>query len=450
MPRPTNVIVGTPNHDALHNGDALAINRLGYDPMWPEFGAIGNNVADDGPAFNACRAACLTDGVPMVPRKPPVAYRFNTVWTVPASEGFRAYLGGWDTIYRAGAGLNDHFLKFDPTSGPITGAWIIGGTLDGNHSAQSSGGGCVYGHGAVQCRFMFSHYTNSYDVDLWLHEIAGGNLGHHNRVAGNLFDQSGTPGGHGQKLRMQSSDENWVEWNDFESWGGAGSEPYAIKDWAGIQDICHNVFVGGQEAVRIQDQSGTRVALNMFDGVGRTCVHIAGSGCIVTDNLFSGGGQTAAGTYSHIVQDGTGENQIHDNRHTTDATAGRLRSFIRELGASVNLSDVHDNNMKVNGALGTAKVERNAQTGNRYHDNIGYATANSGTTAFGAAVTSVTAIAHGLDVTPAARDFRLNFAADPLAAGHAWVSAITATTFTLNVKTAPGGAGTTVAWAVAV
>lgn len=71
---------------------------------------------------------------------------------------------------------------------------------------------------------------------------------------------------------------------------------------------------------------------------------------------------------------------------------------------------------------------------------------SSGTTAFGAAVTSVTGIAHGLSQAPAAKNFKFSFTADPLAAGFPWPSAITSSTFTLNLKTAPGGAGTTVAW----
>jgi hypothetical protein len=71
-----------------------------------------------------------------------------------------------------------------------------------------------------------------------------------------------------------------------------------------------------------------------------------------------------------------------------------------------------------------------------------------GVVAVGAAVTSVTSVAHNLGVAPTADKFWFAFAADPLAAGFPWASAITTTTFTLNVKAAPGGAGTSVAWHV--
>lgn len=69
-----------------------------------------------------------------------------------------------------------------------------------------------------------------------------------------------------------------------------------------------------------------------------------------------------------------------------------------------------------------------------------------GTQVIGAAVTSVAGIAHGLAIQPTADDFRFSFTADPLACKQPWASSITSTTFTLNVGTAPGGAGTTVAW----
>lgn len=73
---------------------------------------------------------------------------------------------------------------------------------------------------------------------------------------------------------------------------------------------------------------------------------------------------------------------------------------------------------------------------------------SSGVTAVGAAITSVASINHGLGSTPTADKFWFAFAADPLAAGHCWASSITSTTFTLNLKAAPGGAGTSVAWRV--
>lgn len=66
--------------------------------------------------------------------------------------------------------------------------------------------------------------------------------------------------------------------------------------------------------------------------------------------------------------------------------------------------------------------------------------------AIGAAVTSVTAIAHNLAIQPTADDFRFVFTQDPLLSRVCWASAITSTTFTLNCTPAPGGAGTSVAW----
>lgn len=369
--------------------------------------------------------------------------------TLPAAWRHTLEGAGNATNLLANAALNDHMLEFSTSGGNIFKAVFRDFRIDHNGANQTAGS-CIYAKGAIHCAFERIHFTRPYENGIWFHEIAAGNIGHHNKTDHCLFDQGSVSAGNGRGILWQASDENWSQDDDFESMGGAGSEPYAIKDWSGLGKILGANFVGGKDAIRVQDAASTTIADFMMDGVGGTAIHIAGSGCIVHDGTFSGGGQASAGTHSHLVFDGTGGHNIHSNRHTTDATAGRLRSFVRELGVSVANLNVHDNRFEVNGALGTGKVERNAQTSNRYRRNIGYATENAGTTAFGAAVTSVTAIAHGLDVTPVARDFRLDYAADPLAAGHIWVSSITSTTFTLNIKAAPGGAGTTVAWRIEV
>lgn len=382
----------------------------------------------------------------------PGLFQFSAPAIVPIGTGAQLDGSGWGTIFQLQAGAGAYAFQFSTSGGNVTGARFANFAIDCNGGAGGAGAGSggIYAKGAVGCVFSHIRYLNAYDAGLWCHEISGGVPGHHNHSIACLYERTVSIAGHNQGIRWEASDENWSEYDQFSNLGGAGGEPYGIKDWSGINHIVHPTFVGGEEAIRGQDCSGTQVDSPMFDGVGRDCIHITGSGWTLNGGTYSGGGQSSAGTYSHIVLDGTGGHSINGGVHSTDATAGRLRSFIRELGASSDRTITAGKVFTVNGALGTGKVERNAQTGNRYFNNIGYATANSGTTAFGAAATSVTSIAHGLDVTPAAKDFSLQFVADPLAAGHAWVSSITSTTFTLNIKAAPGGAGTTVGWQVEV
>ena len=286
----------------------------------------------------------------------PGQYNLSASVTVPVSTGVQLRGSGWGTVLQVGSGMAAYGIAFSTTAGNVTGATLAEFKVDANGSVAGAASGGIYAKGAVQCLIDHVWVTNPYDAGLWLHEISGGNVGHHNRVRACLFDATVTVTGHGQGVRMQASDENWLDHCDFESWGGNGSEPYGVKDWAGINVIDHCNFVGGQEAIRLQDISGTRITQPMFDGVGRDAIHIAGSGNTIVGGTFSGGGQSTAGTYSHVnVESGSG-NVVTGGTHSTDATAGRLRSFYREQGtATRNTFGAKD--LVVNGALGTGKVE---------------------------------------------------------------------------------------------
>jgi hypothetical protein len=370
-----------------------------------------------------------------------------------AGASFTLLGSGWGTILLAAASLNDYVIKFDSSTGEVRGARIGHLKVDGNAGSQTAGGG-IWARGATQCLFEHLWLHRGYHAGLFLDGIQAGGFGHHNRFMHSLVDGGSSSAGEGNGLYIVSSDENFIGFVDFEDCGGTGgTEKGAVKDTAGLNTFLGGTCVNGLDGIRVKDTGRVRIQDWVFDGVGRDAVIISGYRTAVQGCTFLEGGSVTDNTYSHILinNDAAGRNAVIGNTHTSPTAPGgngQLRSFVRETGAADN-NTVEGNSYHVDGTLGTAKVERNSANGIWRHNN-GYKTENAGTTAFGAAVTSVTSIAHGLDVTPAAKDFSLQFVADPLVAGHPWVSAITSTTFTLNVKAAPGGAGTTVGWQVQV
>jgi hypothetical protein len=350
------------------------LNRnLFYSTANPDYAAPDNGTNDAGPTLQGLVNDAAAAGQPALLTDPAVAYLIGTPVTVPVGTGFMLLGQGWGTVLKAAAGLADYPLKFSTTGGNVTGAVLANFKVDcnGGSGGAGAGSGGIYAKGAVQCLFDHLWITNAYDAGLWLHEIASGNVGHHNRVRACLFDKTVTVAGNGQGVRMQASDENWLQACDFESLGGSGSEPYAVKDWSGINFIDHCNFVGGEEAIRCQNISGTRITQCMFDGVGRDAIHISGSGCTVLGGTFSGGGQSTAGSYSHVVIDSGSGNTVTGGTHSTDATAGRLRSFFREIGtATANV--VGAKTFTVSGSLGTGKVELASGSTTRIFQVAGY------------------------------------------------------------------------------
>lgn len=375
----------------------------------------------------------------------PGTFSVSASIAVPATWNGVFVGSGWTTKLQAANGLNDWVIKFSTTGGNVTGARFADFWVDGNASNQTAAG-CIYAKGAVECIFQHIRYTAPYDAGLWCHEIASGNIGHHNRSLFSLYEQGTSSAGNGRGILWQASDENWSVFDQFSSMGGGGSNPWAIYDWSGINHIVHPTIVGGKGGIRGQDCSGTQLTGPMFDGLGQTALHIQGSGWTVEGGTWSGGGQDAANTYSHIVLDGSGGHSIIGGVHSTDATAGRLRSFIRELGASSSNTVVTGKRFVVNGSLGTAKVERNAQA-NLYQANSGYETSASGAATVLSGSTSV-AVTHGLDVTPTLADIHVTPTNNLGNAAEFWTSAPTSTTFTINVNVDPGVSTATFSWSV--
>lgn len=438
---PENVAAGTAGHLNHTNQIHKKLNSLVYGAK-ADFGAVGDGVADDTtPIQNAITAAVAAKAKVYLP---PGTYKLTSSLTVTAGTGFGLIGAGWGTILTPAASMNDWAIKFDSTSGSIMGAVLANFKVDHNGANQTAGG-CIYAKGAVQCLFDQLWLTRPYDAALWFNEISSGVIGHHNRVRACLFDNGSVSASHGQGIRLQSSDENTVEACDFESMGGAGSEPYAIKDWSGIQVLAHNVVVGGKEGFRLQDVASTRVIGNTFDGVGRAGVHASGSKNVIMGNLFSDASSESAGAYAQCQIDNSTSAAIVGNSFTVN-TSSTVRNCVRELSSSSSKTLVADNIIDVSGSLfSTNKAVELLGTGSKAANNLGYATAASGTAtvASGATTASVT---HGLAATPAAKDILLTPTNSLGSAAKFWVSSPGATTFTINVNTDPGATTATFAW----
>jgi hypothetical protein len=425
-----------------------------YNVENPDFGASpSNSAATNNTAIQAAITAAEASGAGgavLLPRLYPV--NGDLLVTKPIS-----IIGcGWQSGLTLANSRNVYVLRFNPPGSTwMQGTYLGNFKLDCNGANQTTAGGGIDAFGAVWCEFDHLWITKPWHNGLFLHQDNLGGFGHHNEVTGCFFELGEqSNGGDGRALRLDQSDENYIAHNTFQDNGRVGaSERNHIYDLAGLNFFHHNSFVGGGTGLKLQGPDSLADG-NIFDGCKDHSVRVNGARCQVLNNKFYHLGFTGT-NLDGLHVDNVADTQILDNLFNTiatiDAAGGTARSAINlSVGPATN-SIIGQNRILATGmAYGTGAVIPGAGAGHLFRDNKGFTTENSGTTAFGGAVSSVTSIAHGLGLTPAAKDFKLQFVADPLAARVAWVSAITATTFTINVVPQAGGAGTTVGWQVQV
>jgi hypothetical protein len=373
------------------------------------------------------------------------------------STGARVLKGsGWNTDIQIPNAGNYYAVTFAPAGGVwLQGAHLSEFKISGNGGNQTTAGGGIDAFGAVWCEFDHLWIVRPWGNGLYLHQDNLGGFGHHNEVTGCFFELGEqSNGGDGRALRLDQSDENYIAHNTYQDNGRIGAaERNHIYDVAGLNMFHHNSFVGGGTGLKLQGPDSLADG-NIFDGCKDHSIRVNGARSQILNNKLYHLGFTGT-NLDGIHVDNVADTQILDNLFDTIATAqaagGTARSAINlSVGPATNAIIGQNRILATGMAYATGPVIPGAGTGHLFRDNKGWTTQNSGTTAFGAAVTSVTGIAHGLNVTPPAKDFSMQFVADPLAARAIWVSAITATTFTLNIVPAPGGAGTTVGWQVQV
>jgi|GEM_PF-3502451 len=182
--------------------------------------------------------------------------------------------------------------------------------------------------------------------------------------------------------------------------------------------------------VRIYGSQGALTNLNVRGG--GTLVYAQCSDVVFTGGVLDGGGA------------GTGFTIYNSNRLTA---AGLLvENCATGLLTSGTITDslITDNNFYNN----TTRVALYAtETNCSFARNRGYVTENGGTAQIANGTTSLT-VSHGCDYTPNPQDITITWLANPSTdPGHFWVSNITASQFTVNVRTNPG-ANLNFAWRV--
>ncbi|MGD9724362.1 MAG: right-handed parallel beta-helix repeat-containing protein, partial [Pirellulales bacterium] len=107
---------------------------------------------------------------------------------------------------------------------------------------------------------------------------------------------------------------------------------------------------------------------------------------------------------------------------------------------------IKDNDLRGNDLGGI--FNGSSETTNIIRDNLGYVTRNKGNATIASGSTTAV-VAHGLDFTPTAADFVINFREQGTNDyGRFWIDTFTATEFTLNVTSDPGASNLDFSWSV--
>lgn len=307
-----------------------------FDTSWADdlvsnvkdFGAVGDGITDDATAVQSAIAA---GGITFFPVG---TYLIGT----PLSFTARMLIAGagWGSVIKAKNALNDYVIKMDGVYDNR--GFVRNITIDGNCANQSAGGG-ILASGSVESTYHNIHFTNCYDYGLKLAGFGGGAFGHHNRVDNSLFDLTVASAGVGGGVLMTSSDENYINKNDFAFLGGS-TTPIAVLDQSGLQQITNNVFVGSQgnnkNVIGVKLDSGDRsnVIGNTFDGVGGTNILVKGQGHIISHNrLLSIGDQGTGGANGVELNFAAVNNMVINNYFDESSTASRTANYVSEVSS---------------------------------------------------------------------------------------------------------------------
>jgi hypothetical protein len=363
-------------------------------------------------------------------------FTFGASLALSTNTPIRLEGSGWNTLLTLANGVNDYVLKFAGAANVAFSGWRFAEmTVNGNMANQTAGGGFDL-EGAVQCEIQHIHFTNCYNYCLILGPMNGGAFGHHNRVLGCLFDNCSASAGYGVGTHTTSSDENFIAFCDYENCGNpTGAQPQMAREEAGLSVYLNCVFVGGAgggQGLTLQNVQNVRVIGCTFDGCQMDSLHMSASACTVIGCNFTNGGIRAANSYSHIYMDFGNNNTITGNVFQSPSTNGQLQYFINEQG-SQNSNTVIGNTFKINGTLGSGLANRsNGTPASVWQSNTGYVTRSSGTGSLAAATTLT--VTHGLSGTPSRVE--VTPTSDPGAGIRWWISAKTATTFTITTSAA--------------
>jgi hypothetical protein len=417
-----------------------------------DYGVTANGTTNDAAAFQSAIDAAVAASKPLFVQ--PGTIMIGTPLSISAPVTIIGS-GREETILKAVTALNDYVIKF---TGGTAGVGIVGAhfadfAVDGN-SADQTAGGAILANGAVQCSFERLHLFSVYNWGLVLGPITGGAFGHHNRIISCLFDNSGGSAGNGGGVNITSNDENWFVASDFEFLGGTtapiGTNPVMLYDQAGLQTIMGCCFVSGSNnciAIRVQNTKGTKITNSTFDGIGGDSIFVAANKCVITENLFTGMGDSGAVPASGVhLEFNTHYNIVSSNSLETSTVAGKTRSLIREEGTGGSGDNIIEGNAMSQNTAPTVALLESGGTNTILRNNIGWVTESNGVATVASGSTTI-AVNHGLSETPALNTISVTPTNSLGTAAKFWISGVGATQFTINVDADPGATTATFAWA---
>lgn len=293
-------------------------------------------------------------------------FHLGDIISIPVVQGLTIRGSGWDTILKVAPASNRYAIRFAGTDDTRINVQDM--TIDGSMLDQTTGGGCIWAPGAVQCLFSNLHLVAFYEYGIHLGPMTGGAFGHNNRIVNCLFDGSmGSPGA-GTAIHTTSADENWISNCDVEYCGGVLGQAAAFLDQSGTNFVQNLNVVNGRNnkpAVRLMDCHNTKITACNFDGVGGHGVLVTGTGHVIANSSFFGVGiDTGTGTYTAgsstgvFLEFAAQNNVITGNVLASHTVNGAAHSLVREPGdgdAGENL--ITSNQVLVKGTTAFAPLD---------------------------------------------------------------------------------------------
>lgn len=295
-----------------------------------DYGAVGDGVTDDGPAFQATINACNTvhGGTLFVP---PSSHPYLIGQSLHITQAITIAGCNWQsTILRLAPGVNDFMFTFSQANNEVVfGATFRDLKLELNGPNQTAGGG-ISAVSALHCVIDHIWFNAPYDYGISFTQNAAGN-GHHNKISRCLFDSNSVlSSGQGIALYFFGADESFITDNDFENMGGTSGS--SVMDFNGSNHYIGNVFVNCNGGIFQRNTQRGVIIGNIFDTMGGdSCIKLGGGtgNMAVTGNDFFnvGDGPSANNTFCVLFTWTSGISSILGNifeMSSTGNTAGAI------------------------------------------------------------------------------------------------------------------------------
>ena len=276
--------------------------------------------------------------------------------------------------------------------------------------------------------------SGTYDVQLFNSGFPIGNI----TIANNIGQSGVTIGQNG------ASNYNTVIGNKFAF----------ISVSNGVDNTISNNYLSGGTGngaiVLFSGSSKSRVIGNLIYNASQNGIWVQASNYnTIIGNFIDSPGLGAANTYDGIqlLTSGLATNNNIISGNTILAATG-----ITRYGINVNSGTNHiitGNDLTGTFATSGLNLAGSGPGGDIVKFNKGFVTENRGTGTIASGTTSVV-INHGLGFAPTAGEITITWSNNPTNnPGNWWVSSITSTQFTVNVRSDPGAGGATFSWAAA-